>query len=238
MTLTLFQHALPSRRVRRHYKPQTMNKILIWFFAACLLISTGSCTHRLTDFTVISTKNVPIGDGIESTFVKGNSRVKGKHTAHTVLVIPMGYPNMKEAIDRAIESAPGSIGLADGVVKSSGWSCLVYGQNSFVVEGTPIYPGNVATSDNNFHYRQGNTQPAYQQYQPAQQVQQAQPVQQVQQAQPAHSSNLVFYHDVKQTDTLASIAQMYNVTVADIVKWNHLTSDVKSGDKIVILISE
>lgn len=53
--------------------------------------------------------------------------------------IPLGFPNMKEAIDKAIEKYPGAIGLVDGVVKSKGWTAILYGQNSYVVEGTPLY---------------------------------------------------------------------------------------------------
>lgn len=110
------------------------------FITCALLIVLGlsSCTHRLTDFTVISTKNVPLGKNA-ATMQKANQRVKGVDKSHMVLFIPFGSPNMKEAIDKAIEKYPGAVGLADGVIKSKSMWFLLYGQNSYIVEGTPIY---------------------------------------------------------------------------------------------------
>ena len=85
---------------------------------AIMLLATESCTNRLTDFTIISTKNVPIGTQ-PTDLVKGDKRVKGVDKTHIILCIPIGSPNLKEAIDKAIEQCPGAIALADGVVKSS-----------------------------------------------------------------------------------------------------------------------
>lgn len=101
-----------------------------------LLAMLSSCTHRLTDFTVISTKNYPI-ESLKAV-KKAPNRVTGKDTKHIVLV-PLGSPNLKEAIDRAIEQYPGAVGLADGVVKTKAWTVFLYGQSSYIVEGTPLY---------------------------------------------------------------------------------------------------
>jgi hypothetical protein len=100
------------------------------FFAA-------GCTMRLTDFTVISTKNVEWSKA--ATFKRGASRTRGKDTAYTIVFVPTGQPNMKEAIDRAIESVPGAVAMVDGVLYSTNWYIpLIYGENSYVVEGTPL----------------------------------------------------------------------------------------------------
>lgn len=93
-----------------------------------LIFLTG-CTLRLVDFTAISTKNVrlPLKG-------RGTQRVEGKDCVFAFL-IPFGVPNMKEAIDKAIESAQGDFdALVDGVVYQvmwPFWQCVK-------VEGTPI----------------------------------------------------------------------------------------------------
>ena len=113
-----------------------MKKNILWLLAVVLLMS--SCTQRLIDFTIISSKNVPITDkGTE--FQKATSRVKGVDSKWSVLFVP-GIPNMKEAIDRAIEQYPGAVALTDGVVYQKSWTCFLVGQNKYIVEGTPLYP--------------------------------------------------------------------------------------------------
>ena len=51
---------------------------------------------------------------------------------------PTGTPNIKEAIDRAIESVPGAVALLDGVLSYSSWNAILYGQIKYIVEGTPL----------------------------------------------------------------------------------------------------
>ena len=111
------------------------------------IISAG-CTTRMVDFTAISTKNVDWSKA--ATFSRTGSRVEGKDTAHIIIFIPTGIPNMKEAIDRAIESKSGCVALVDGVVyQKFWWIPYIYGQHSFVVEGTPLIDpaltGNIAS---------------------------------------------------------------------------------------------
>jgi hypothetical protein len=46
---------------------------------------------------------------------------------------------MKEALDRAIESVPGAVALLDGVLTQRAWYIpYIYGESSFLVEGTPL----------------------------------------------------------------------------------------------------
>lgn len=81
------------------------------------------CTIRLVDFTVISSKNVSV-----PTKAAGK-RVAGEDCAF------FGIPNMKEAIDRAIESGGGNYdALVDGVLYEQDR----FFQRCFKVEGTPI----------------------------------------------------------------------------------------------------
>lgn len=109
-----------------------------WFLllSVLTLINVG-CTTRLVDFTTISTKNVDWSRA--ATFNRASARVEGKDLVHIIIFIPTGTPNMKEAIDRAIESKPGGVALVDGVVYSKVWYIpYIYGQISYVVEGTPL----------------------------------------------------------------------------------------------------
>ena len=100
----------------------------------CVGLATG-CTTRLTDFTVLSTKNVDLSK--MGTYTRGMSRVKGEDLAFIIIFIPTEQPHPKEAIDRAIQSVPGAVALVDGVVYQKGWWFIV-GQSGFMVEGTPL----------------------------------------------------------------------------------------------------
>jgi hypothetical protein len=56
-----------------------------------------------------------------------------------VIVIPAGIPNLKTAVDKAIEAVPGCIALADVAVYSKSFYIpLLIGSNGYLVEGTPI----------------------------------------------------------------------------------------------------
>lgn len=178
-----------------------------------------SCTHRLTDFTVISTRNVPIGQNAVN-LAKSDKRVKGVDKVPVVLGIPFGTPNMKEAIDKALDKYPGAVGLSDGVIKSKMWTCLFYGQSSYVVEGTPIYESkegeNVETphapkTDSRLQVNSGVS----------------------------GSNSVLFFHNVKKGESLASIAKTYGVSVSDIIKWNGLnSSDIEPGAKVKIILNQ
>lgn len=188
------------------------SKSLVGLCACSALFLLSGCSQRLVDFTVISTKNVPLTDEAPN-LQKANSRVKGTDAKLTVLFIPFGIPDMKEAIDKAIEKYPGAVALTDGVVYSKWWSCLIAGQNKYVVEGTPLYP--VATT----HASTTNYQPA-----PATQ-------------QPAATEAMRIVHVVKRGETLSSIAPLYSVSVPQILKWNRLSSaEITEGSQLVIYI--
>ena len=103
---------------------------------ALLSFSTG-CSQRLTDFTVLSTKNVDLSK--IGSYTRHPTRVTGEDKKHIIIFIPTGIPNAKEAIDRAIESVDGGVALVDGVVEShSWWIPYIYGQTKYVAEGTVL----------------------------------------------------------------------------------------------------
>lgn len=110
-------------------------KKLVMLAVAILCLS--GCTHRFVDFTAISSKNVDLTRSAD--FKRGAKRVIGKDTSHVIVFFPVGNPNAKEALDRAIESQPGAVALLDGVVTTNWWYIpYIYGQSSVIVEGTPL----------------------------------------------------------------------------------------------------
>lgn len=102
-----------------------------------LLLGLQGCVTRLTDFTVLSTKNVDLSRMGE--YQRTEARVVGEDLKHVVIFVPMGVPNAKEAIDRAIESVPGGVALVDGVIEHRWWYIpYIYGQLSYTAEGTVL----------------------------------------------------------------------------------------------------
>jgi hypothetical protein len=103
----------------------------------------SSCSHRVLDFTLISSKNVDLTKG--ASFVRGKDRVEGKDMVHWIIIIPTGTVNIKEAVDRAIESTPGCVALLDGVIYTKFWWIpYIYGQQSATIEGTPLIDPSLA----------------------------------------------------------------------------------------------
>jgi hypothetical protein len=113
----------------------------------CLSVISASiallgCSQRVLDFTVVSSKNVDLSKGAD--FKRGTARVKGEDMRHIIVFIPTGQPSAKTAMDKAIESTPGAVALADGVITSNAWWIpYIYGQTKFEVEGTPLIDPNI-----------------------------------------------------------------------------------------------
>ncbi|WP_436863374.1 hypothetical protein [Acinetobacter haemolyticus] len=108
-----------------------MKKFLSLTAVVTILFSTG-CSVRMADMTVASTKNYNINS---NQFIKGQ-RVTGEDKVPVVL-FPLGIPNFKTAIDRAIEKNPCSVALSDVVITQLNHAFLV-GQIGYRVEGTQI----------------------------------------------------------------------------------------------------
>lgn len=105
------------------------------------LAMTTGCTHRLGDFTAISSKNLDLSHGAD--FKRGVARVKGEDNVPIILTIPMGQPNMKTALDRAIETTPGAVSLVDAVLTQKCFWFILGGQCGFELEGTPLIDPNL-----------------------------------------------------------------------------------------------
>lgn len=103
--------------------------------AAAVLLS--ACTQRVADFTLLSTKNVELSRAAE--LVRGSARAEGRDEEATILIFSTGIPDVKAAVDAAIESVPGAVALADGVIYSEVFILPPLGGSSaYIVEGTPL----------------------------------------------------------------------------------------------------
>ena len=101
-----------------------MKKISILLLLA-MTLSMGSCTVRLVDFTVISSKNVNMNLDVTQ-----GKQVEGKKG----YFLGIGF-NLKDAMDRALENAgPGYDLLVDGVVSYTPYPFVT----SVKVKGTAI----------------------------------------------------------------------------------------------------
>ncbi|MBR6374318.1 MAG: hypothetical protein IKS20_14155, partial [Victivallales bacterium] len=85
-----------------------MKKVLLLL---ALTICLSSCVSRIGDFTVASSKNIDIKRTLH--VVDTKRRVKGTDGKCIIIFIPVGIPNLKEAMDNAEEKAPNCVGLSD-----------------------------------------------------------------------------------------------------------------------------
>lgn len=122
-----------------------MKKLLVPFTLILAMVLT-SCTTRILDFTIVSSKNVDLSKA--ASFQRGKQRISAEDGAYIIIVIPTGVPNLKEALDKAIEQVPGAVALVDGVLTSKVWSAILVGYSAYIVEGTPLIdPSLAAQSD-------------------------------------------------------------------------------------------
>ncbi|MNE70036.1 hypothetical protein D3C80_1657990 [compost metagenome] len=84
---------------------------------------------RVADLTVASSKNVNLNSG----GLAEGRRVTGSDSVAVVL-FPLGFPNMEEAIDRAIEKDKCAVGLSDVVIDQEAFAFIV-GYQAINVEG-------------------------------------------------------------------------------------------------------
>jgi len=97
-----------------------MKKTAFAVIAAASVTLLSGCSVRIADMTVSSTKNYNINS---TKFLKGK-RVTGDDT-YPVILFPLGFPNMKTAIDHAIEKDQCAVGLTDVVLTQLNHSFLV-----------------------------------------------------------------------------------------------------------------
>lgn len=107
---------------------------------AIILLGTVSCSTRLADLTIASTKNMDL-NAPRGYQTATNKRVQGVDKVHVILFFPMGNSDVKEAIDKAIEHGGNNcVALSNATLTQKWWYIpLIYGQFSLVAEGDPIF---------------------------------------------------------------------------------------------------
>ncbi|MEI8137131.1 MAG: hypothetical protein WCH21_07400 [Bacteroidota bacterium] len=100
----------------------TQSKSVLFTMALAVMIMLSSCSERLFDFTVISSKNVTMN------VKKDAPRVVGKKSG-----------SIKGALDNAIEKAgPGYDAIVDGVIYRHETPLILFTLIKYHVEGTPV----------------------------------------------------------------------------------------------------
>lgn len=121
---------------------------------ACIIVVTmvlSSCSQRLAEFTILSSKNIDYSKLPD--YKRMNGRVVGEDKAHIIILIPTGSPDTKEAIDKAIEAVPGCVALVDVILERGGFYIpLLYGQSWITIEGTPLVDQKVAQLETGNNY--------------------------------------------------------------------------------------
>ena len=105
-----------------------MKKIIVMTLITLMFVG---CSQRLGDFTIASTRNVDIG----ANYVRVERNVEGRSMRPIIIVIPLGYPNLEEAIDDAMGKVDGE--LMTNVVINYKWFYIpyIYGQYVYSVQG-------------------------------------------------------------------------------------------------------
>lgn len=106
-----------------------MKKVLAVVLSALVL---SGCSIRVADLTVGSTKNYNING---NKFVTG-ARVTAEDS-YPVILFPTGIPNMKTAIDRAIEKDKCAVGLSNVVITQLNHA-FIFGKIGIRAEGNLI----------------------------------------------------------------------------------------------------
>ena len=98
--------------------------LMVFFFVGC--------TQRIGDFTAISTKNIDL----DANYVMVERSVKGKDMKPIIIVINLGYPNLEEAIDDALNKVEGGVMMTDATLKYR-WFYIpyIYGEFAYEVQG-------------------------------------------------------------------------------------------------------
>ena len=99
--------------------------------AASVFLLLG-CSHT-DSFTALSSKNVNVNSiKVDKTKLKAHST--GQDCKYIVFFVPTGVPQVKEAIDKALESGLGNI-LLNARIEDSFFSIGMFGKMCYTVEG-------------------------------------------------------------------------------------------------------
>lgn len=104
-----------------------------------VLVVSGCTTTPLLNFSIISTKS--LSPEALGSLDRGSNRAVGETYQQTYLIFPVGALDVQATIDRAIESQPGCVAIADGTIRRESriFFPFIYADSKIVVEGTPLF---------------------------------------------------------------------------------------------------
>lgn len=107
--------------------------------AVAAMLSLTSCSTRVFDCTIYSTKNIDLNRA-QGFHIDKNTIVEGEDKGHIICFIPTRTPNIKEAAERAMTKAGAQcVALSDVKADSRNWWIpYIYGQTSVKVQGHPV----------------------------------------------------------------------------------------------------
>jgi len=113
-----------------------MKRSHVLALGAALLFLLG-CEQRLGDFTFLSSKNIDLSN-LNMEAGEDAPLVEGEDSKLIIFVFSGGPPNLKEAVDRAIESGRGTA-LSDVSIYHTSWYIpYIVGENKFRVRGKAV----------------------------------------------------------------------------------------------------
>lgn len=115
-------------------------KLSLFVLTGITLLSSVSCTTRIADFTVVSTKNMDLNHS-KGYYTSLNDRISGIDKNHILICVPTNPQlSWKEAVDKAIESRNSCVGLSNATIEMGTFYIpLLYGETWYKVEGDLIY---------------------------------------------------------------------------------------------------
>ncbi|MCH1931825.1 hypothetical protein L9G16_16740 [Shewanella sp. A25] len=114
-----------------------MKKLVTLALIATALTGCSTST-RIGDFTVASTKNMDVKDSTHQ--VDTTKRLVGIDEKAGFLFVPPGLPDIKEAMDNAIEQNPEAVGMSNVTLKFNTFDIpFLYRTISYEVEGSPVF---------------------------------------------------------------------------------------------------
>jgi hypothetical protein len=123
---------------RVHGDQVTLRKLAFPLLLSLLLVVGGCTTTPILNFSIISTKSLPVED--LGKLERREIRVSGQTEQQVYFIIPVGNVSIRTALERAIDSVPGCVALVDGSIKlvQRVFFPFIYAESKIVVEGTPL----------------------------------------------------------------------------------------------------
>ncbi len=119
-----------------------MKPISSLLLAAGLLLSLTSCSTRIANFSVATTRNFDFTAIANYHVDTGRtvSRMDGEYTVPLLFFATFSEADMTEAVEGAIrEAGPGCVGIANATLRKGYFFGLLANASWYSLEGNPIY---------------------------------------------------------------------------------------------------